>query len=113
MSVREDWSQAQVLEPLGFVDEDLNTVGALVLTAGAPIILSLDPGADFELNTDIIQQWKIVFQNQEGEILGDADYHILLREIKPYILDQQNGSLLVQIPDDEELFNLHTKTIFV
>lgn len=112
MSIDKDWSRAQVLEPLGFVDEKLNTVGALVLTSGAPIILSLDPGEDFELNTDIIHQWKIVFQTQDGEVLGDADYQTLIREIRPFILDQQNGSLLVYVPNDEDLSDLYTNTIF-
>lgn len=112
MAYLAEWSQAKVAEPLGFVNDDLNTVGALVLTAGVPMILSLDPGADFELNTDIIHQWKIVFQNQDGEVLGDADYLMVLKELKPYILDQQNGSILVQIPNDDDLADLYASSLF-
>ncbi len=110
--IAKTWVEAKVLEPLGFVDEEMHTVGAVVLGANIPTILSLDPGADFELNTDIIQQWKIVFQNSEGEVLGDADYTQTLRELREYIVDQQNGSVLVRALSDDELYELHAKTIF-
>lgn len=106
------WSEAAVAEPIGFVDENLHTVGAITLKAGAPLILSLSPAEDFELNTDIIHDWKIVFQTTDHEILGDADYTRALRELKNYVLDQQNGSLLVQALTDDELHEIFVQSIF-
>lgn len=107
-----DWTNAVVPEPLGFVDDNLNTVGAIVLKANTPTILSLHPGEDFELNTDIIHQWKIVFQASDDRVLGDADYQNAIKELVPFILDQQNGSLLIRALSDEELENLHIQSIF-
>lgn len=107
-----EWSAAQVIEPLGFVDDNMNTVGALVLRAETPSILSLDPGSDFELNTDIIHQWKVIFQASDGSVLGDADHSSLLREITPFVLDQQNGSILIRALADDELHDLYVQTIF-
>lgn len=112
MNLANAWADAIVSEPLGFVDDALNTVGAIVLRADTPTILSLHPGEDFELNTDIIHQWKIVFQASDDRILGDADYHVAIKELTPFILDQQNGSLLIRALSDEELENLHAQSIF-
>lgn len=108
-----DWSAATVAEPLGFADDNFNTVGALVLKAGTPTIFSLQPGEDFELNTDIIHQWKLIFQDSENHIIGDADYHTALKELHPYVLDQQNGSILVRPLSDIELDEIHSKTVFI
>lgn len=107
-----EWANAVVAEPLGFVDEQLNTVGALTLRANTPTILSLSPAEDFELNSDIIHQWKIVFQADDGQVLGDADYHRTINELKPYIKDQQNGSLLIQPLSNDDLEEILAKTIF-
>ena len=112
MATAQDWSKAQVVEPLGFVDDQLHTVGALVLRADTPVILSLNPGEDFELNTDIIQQWKMVFQNSVGEVIGDADYHLAIKELQDFILDQQNGSLLIRALTDDELADVYAQTFF-
>ncbi len=112
MNFAEEWNAATVAEPMGFVDEDLNTVGAFTLASDTPTILSLSPAEDFELNTDIIHQWKIVFQNSQNEILGDADYELTIKELRPFILDQQNGSLLIRALNDDELSDLHAQTIF-
>lgn len=108
----DQWLEATVAEPLGFADDFLNTVGALVLRAETPTILSLSPAEDFELNTDIIHQWKLIFQANDGQILGDANYATAIKELQPYIIDQQNGSLLVRALSDEELEELYTQTIF-
>ena len=107
-----EWSRAIVAEPIGFVDESLHTVGAVTLKSGIVTILSLSPGEDFELNTNIIHDWKIVFQTSDSEVLGDADYRRAIKELKPYILDQQNGSLLVRAFDDNELHELFVQCIF-
>lgn len=112
MSPHEIWQSATVSEPLGFVDDNLHTVGAIVLKSNTPTILSLQPGEDFELNTDIIHEWKLVFQDSNNQILGDADYSQALRELAPFVLDQQNGSLLITSLSDEQLEELYTKTIF-
>ncbi len=106
------WSKAKVVEPLGFVDDNFHTVGALVITADEPLILSLNPGADFELNTDIIHEWKVVFQTSNGEVLGDATYSVFLQEIQPFVKDQQNGSILINALSDNDITELHAKTIF-
>lgn len=106
------WRSAIVAEPMGFADEALNTVGAFTLSSGQPTILSLDPAADFELNTDIIHQWKIVFQTSQLEVVGDTDYQRALSELQPFVLDQQNGSLLLRALTDDELLDLHAQTIF-
>lgn len=111
-AVLADWGSAIVLEPLGFVDDNMNTVGAFVLQSNQPAIISLHPGEDFELNTDIIHAWKVVFQIQDGSVLGDANYETFLHEIAAYIVDQQNGSLLIRALDDDELHELYAKTIF-
>lgn len=112
IDLSEVWRTATVAEPIGFVDEAMNTVGAFTLTSDTPIILSFSPAEDFELNTDIIHQWKVVFQTSQGEVLGDANYEQVLNELKPYILDQQNGSLLIRALTDDEISDLHAQTIF-
>lgn len=112
MDFAEEWRTATVAEPMGFVDENMNTVGAFTLASNTPTILSLSPAEDFELNTDIIHQWKIVFQNSQGEVLGDASYEFTIKELQSFILDQQNGSLLIRALSDDELSDLHAQTIF-
>ncbi len=101
------WQTAQVAEPLGFDSEQINSsVGVICLRANTPTIISLNPAEDFELNTDIINSWKLIFQNAEDEILGDIPYAELLPKLQPYILDQQNGSVLVQALSVDELLDL-------
>lgn len=112
MAYQDDWANATVAEPMGFVDDELNTVGALTLRAGTLTILSLSPAEDFELNTDIIHTWKLVFQASDGRIIGDADYYLALQELKNFIQDQQNGSLLLHPLTDDELEDVFAKTIF-
>lgn len=112
MEIIPSWLIAPISEPIGYVDSNAQTIGIIVITANTPFILSLDPGADFELNTDIIQSWMAVFQNSEGEVLGDTNYTNLLKEIHPYILDQQNGSILIQSLTDDELADLYAASIF-
>ncbi len=112
MDIIPSWLTAPISDPVGYVDDNGHTIGIIVITANTPFILSLDPGADFELNTDIIQSWMAVFQNSEGDILGDTSYANLLKEIHPYILDQQNGSILIQTLSDKELADLYAASIF-
>lgn len=106
------WAQATIAEPLGFVDDELNTVGTFILRAGVFTILSLSPAEDFELNTDIIHRWKLIFQASDGRVFGDADYNAAIKELHLYIIDQQNGSLLIQCLTDNEIEDLYTQTIF-
>ena len=112
MNLAKLWSEAEVAEPLGFVDENMHTVGAVVLKPNLPIILSLHPGEDFELNTDIIHEWKVVFQTSDGRVIGDANYSSVLRELHSFVIDQQNGSILVRALTDEDLENLHASSLF-
>lgn len=112
MPFQKEWSEATVAEPVGFADEAMNTVGAFTLQSGKYTILSLSPAEDFELNTDIIQSWKIVFQNSDREILGDGDYFRTINALKKHILDQQNGSLLVNKLTDDELHELFVEVLF-
>lgn len=112
MQFENQWREAIVAEPAGFVDEEMHTVGAVTLRSGVYTILSLSPGEDFELNTDIIQEWKIVFQTSENEILGDADYSRTINSLKHHVLDQQNGSLLINKLTDDELHQLFVEVIF-
>lgn len=106
------WHEAVVAEPVGFVDEAMHAVGAFTLKSDTYIILSLSPGEDFELNTDIIQEWKIVFQTSAGEILGDADYFRTVNALQKHVLDQQNGSALIDKLTDDELHELFVEVIF-
>lgn len=107
-----EWNQAHVAEPAGFVDEDLNTVGVFTLKAGTPTILSLSPGEDFELNTSIIHHWKLLFQASDDGILGDANYDQALKELTPYVIDQQNGSILIKALSDVELDEILAQAMF-
>ncbi len=91
-----EWGTAQVAEPVATQDSSHHTISAFRVVAGVPTILSLDPAEDFELNTDIIQAWQIVFESSAGDVLGEADYFRTLEILQPYILDQQNGSLLIR-----------------
>jgi len=97
------WNEAIVAEPIGTVDQSLNTTGIITLLANTFTILSTNPSEDFELNTDIIHNWKIVFQNSDDEVIGDADYFQALKALQPYTLDQQSGSLLIDKLGDEKL----------
>lgn len=112
MQFQKEWHEAIIAEPAGFADENMNTVGVFTLKSGVLTILSLSPGEDFELNTDIIQKWKIVFQNSENEILGDADYFQTINALAKHVLDQQNGSLLINRLTDDELYELFAQVIF-
>lgn len=102
------WNEAIVAEPTGSIDQNLNATGVVILLANTFTILSTNPGEDFELNTDIIHNWKIVFENSNDEVIGEADYFLALAVLKPHILDQQNGSLLIDRLSDEELHKVLT-----
>lgn len=113
MDLAELWRQAQVVEPLEFDYEELaSSVGAFCLHTGAPAILSLDPAEDFELNTDIIMSWKLVFQKPNGEVISDLPYDVALQALKNHTLDQQNGSVLIRALTAEETQEIIAKAIF-
>ncbi len=112
MQLPDIWREAIVVEPVGFADEAMHTVGAFTLKSDTYTILSLSPGEDFELNTDIIQDWKIVYQSSTGEILGDADYFRTINALQKHVLDQQNSSILIDKLTDDELHELFVEVIF-
>lgn len=106
MKLPEEWGTARVAEPIGITNNTNTNLGAFRVVADIPTILSVDPAQDFELNTDIIEGWKMIFMSPDADILGEADYLPALEALNPYIIDQQNGSLLIRalsIPEIDDV----------
>lgn len=87
------WESARVAEPMGLSEAEHS--GAFILNTGESTILSQSPAEDFEINTNVIQGWKIIFVDAE-QTIGELDYEDALKKLQPYQLDQQNGSLLIK-----------------
>ncbi len=95
-----DWNNAQVAEPINW--DGAEHFGAFVLNTNQATIFSMTPAEDFEINTNVIQGWRLVFVDGE-EILGDLDYFVALARLKRNTLDEQNGSMLIKALSRQEL----------
>lgn len=84
--------------------------GAFSITDGMPLIFSLDPARDFEVSDRDVEGWKLVFVTTTGDMLGMSGYFKALGKLKPYILDEQNGSILVRALTRDELEDLYRKS---
>lgn len=76
------------------------------------MILSLDPAEDFELNTNLITEYRLVFQNARKETIGTCDYFDALDILAPYTIASQNGSILLSPLTSDEMQQLIAQTIF-
>lgn len=97
------WEKAKVAEPIGL--DDAQNFGAFVLNTGEITILSMTPAEDFEINTNVVQGWKLILMDDE-EILGDLDYFVALARLKSRAIDEQNGSLLINACTRDDLEKL-------
>lgn len=105
------WQETHVANLMAVTNpENGKEIGAFSITNDMPLIFSLDPGRDFEVSGHDVNGWKLIFVNSDGEMLGMTGYFKALGRMKPYILDEQNGSVLVRALNEDELSDLFQKS---
>lgn len=104
------WQETHVANLMAIANPETGTeTGAFSITDNLPLIFSLDPARDFEVSNRDVDGWKLVFTTSNGEMLGMTGYFKALSKLKPYILDEQNGSILIRALSREELEELYYK----
>ncbi len=95
--VAPEWGTAEVALILTARDFDnSHTFATFALKPDSEIIFSLDPAEDYEINPHTIDGWRMIFLSEDGETLGDADYTTALDSLKPFIIEQNNDSVLIK-----------------
>lgn len=97
------WETAKVAEPMGL--DESEHAGTFIINTNEATILSLNPAEDFEINTNVVQTWRIMFVDDE-RVFGELDYATTITKLRPFQLDAQNGSILVRPLTHEEIESL-------
>lgn len=105
IDISETWNRATVAEPIVLMTPDNQEVGAFILEENALRIYSLNPTKDFEIDGRPDLVWNMVFMTEDGP-LGIAPYGPTLEEMRPYILDMKDESILVRALEHDELCDL-------
>jgi len=103
-TVAPEWGTAEVASVL--VANDTNnakTYATFAIRPDVDTIYSLEPSDDYEINPNTIDGWKMIFFNEEGETVGDADYFVVLAQLEPYIIEKYNNSIVTKKITPEEL----------
>jgi len=110
-AIAPEWGTAEVASVLIANDtESANPYATFALKPNTDIIYSLDPSEDYEINPNTINGWKMIFFDEGGETLGDADYFVVLDQLKPYIIEQYNNSIVTKKLTQDELEQVFQKS---
>lgn len=102
-----EWGTAEVANIMSAANQASNqSFAVFTIKAGTDTIYSLKPDEDYEVNTNSIDGWKMIFLSDDEKILGDADYFTVIEQLKPYTLEQNNNSVLIRKLTSEELEKL-------
>lgn len=109
------WNEAHVANLMSVTDPETGSnFGAFTITHDLLQIFSLNPEADYEVNPHTITDWRMLFM-PDNHTLVYADYQEVLKTLSPFILAQENDSILVRKLSQtelEEIFRLaHGKTL--
>lgn len=106
-TIAPEWGTAEVANIMSATNQASNqSFAAFTIKAGTDTIYSLKPDEDYEVNTNSIDGWKMIFLSENEEVLGDADYFTVIEQLKPYTLEQNNNSVLVRKLTSEEFKKL-------
>lgn len=109
-AVAPEWGTAEVASVLTANDiDDEKTYAAFAIKPNTDIIYSLNPSEDYEINPNTIDGWKMIFFDEEGETMGDADYFTTLNQIKAYIIEEYNNSIVTKKLTQDELEQVFQK----
>lgn len=118
-NIKDIWQTAPVANLLSLTNpQTKQEYGAFVITSGTPFIFSLQPTVDYEIDGREIPGWKMIFATNNNEVnelhessvIGTAGYFETIGKLKPYIIDEQNGSILVRELSEAELLDLFQKS---
>lgn len=100
LDLQHAWNRARLTEPFTVTSPTTGAeIGVFMLDADSIQIFSLDPAKDFP---DLkVSAWSMGFRFG-GQILGLASYFGALAQLRPYVMDLQNGNLLVRGLDPDE-----------
>ena len=104
--MKADWQTAEVLEPESYDDlnEELPAV-VFWVPSGKSFILSLDPVIDFEINNKGVSAWQLGFEAADQTVTREYQAAIAMLRKSNYVVDEQNGSVLVRPLTDLEIAN--------
>lgn len=107
-NLRKAWNKAHVANLMAVGDPTNQEVfGAFAITDGLPLIFSRLPREDYEVGDADIRQWKMVYTDETEGMMGD--YFKFLNELDPYILDEQNNSVLLRPMSTTEITEIFEK----
>lgn len=104
LDLQHAWNRARLTEPFMVTSPTTGAeLGVFLLESDTIQIFSLDPTKDFPDYK--VSAWSMAFQLGD-QIVGLASYFTTLEQLKPYVMDLQNGNLLVRGLDHEEFLAL-------
>ena len=101
IDIQNAWNRAQLVEPFEITTPNTKAkLGTFVCESEAIQIFSLEPKKVF---TDLHPTaWAMVFRIDDT-IVGMSEYFTALKQLKPYIMDIQDGNALIRAMSPEEL----------
>lgn len=101
IDLEQSWQRAQLTEPFVVTSPTTNTpLGVFMLDADTTQILPLDPAKDFP---DLkVSAWGLAFRAND-QVLGLAAYLSALEQLRPYLMDLQDGHLLLRGLSSDEI----------
>lgn len=101
-SLHELWQTSPVAELKPFL-VDNHVYGSFELIPGLAQIFSLNPSDDYEVDEYTIAGWKLVYDTENAL---SAEYFSALKKLQPFIIDTQNGSILLRVDSIDDIAEL-------